>query len=164
MVLAGGLIGLLLLNTAMQRGAFQLTALQAQADALHTEQQQLSMKVDNLASPERLASDAVGLGMVPNANPVFLMLRTGRVIGAPTPAGAGGGRALLGNGAWYHPPVAKHTTTRSPKQPKKHHAATTRKQTNKPATQHAGTHKTGKPRAHRSTAHGGRHHGTGGHR
>jgi hypothetical protein len=87
-VLAAGLVGLLLLNIAMQKGAFELARLDAQANDLQTRQQALDLEVDRLASPARLAQRASAQGMVANPNPVFLDLATGEVVGRPTPAAA----------------------------------------------------------------------------
>lgn len=91
--LAAGLIGLLLVNLAMQRSAFELSALSAQGDDLRVRQQELDLTVARLASPEHLTQAAQAQGMVPNPNPVFLHLGSGKVIGTPTPARAGSGSA-----------------------------------------------------------------------
>jgi len=91
-VMATGLVGLLLLNIAMQNAAFQLAQLESRAQALHIRQQQLGLEVDRLASPEHLAQRASAQGMVPNTNPVFLDISNGgRVIGTPVPAQPGTG-------------------------------------------------------------------------
>ena len=86
--LAAGLVGLLLLNIAMQKGAFELARLDAQASELRTRQQALDLDVDRLASPARLAEQATAQGMVPTTNPVFLDIASGEVVGTPTPAAA----------------------------------------------------------------------------
>ena len=89
--MASGLVGLLLLNIAMQNAAFELARLEAQAEDLHIRQQALDLEVDRLASPIQLAERAEAQGMVPNTNPVFLDVASGEVIGTPTPAIAGTG-------------------------------------------------------------------------
>jgi len=86
LLLGAGLVGLLLLNTAMQRRAFTLTSLDQQADALDVEAAALTMRTERLASTQRLAQQAAELGMVPNTNPVFLRLSDGQVVGDPVPA------------------------------------------------------------------------------
>jgi hypothetical protein len=83
-LLIGGLVGLLLLNTALQRGAYTTTALRDRAEALSIRQQQLEVKVDAMAEPQRLAERALALGMVADGSPGYLKLSTGTIIGTPT--------------------------------------------------------------------------------
>lgn len=94
-VLAVGLVGLLLLNTSLQRGAYQVTDLRARASALELRQQTLEMQVASLQEPQRVAEAAVRLGMVSGGNPVFLSLRRDKVIGTAT-AGVAGNAVDLG--------------------------------------------------------------------
>jgi cell division protein FtsB len=95
-LLAAGLVGLLLLNTELQRGTFQVTALNHQADQLRDQQEQLERQVRTLESPQNLADRALRMGMVPNPNPVFLRLSDGRVLGVPAEGKAGTGTAMFG--------------------------------------------------------------------
>jgi hypothetical protein len=85
-VLATGLVGLLLLNTSMERGAYQVTALRSQASALSAQQQTLQLQVAALQDPQEVAQKALQLGMVQNTSPAFLSLATGQVIGKSVPA------------------------------------------------------------------------------
>ncbi len=85
-VLAAGLIGLLLLNTALQSGAYQVTDLRQTSSSLSIEQQNLRTKVADLQQPQRLADKAQRLGMVQSDSPVFLSLSTGAIIGKAVPA------------------------------------------------------------------------------
>jgi len=80
-VLAGGLVGLLLLNTALQRGAYTVTSLQDTSNALALRQQNLEAEVSALQAPQRISERALRLGMVANDSPAFLSLATGKVIG-----------------------------------------------------------------------------------
>ncbi len=82
-LLAGGLIGLLLLNTALQRGAYTVTSLQDSSNRLALRQQNLEAEVASLQSPQRISERALRLGMVANDSPAFLSLETGQVIGVP---------------------------------------------------------------------------------
>jgi hypothetical protein len=104
-LLAAGLVGLLLLNTELQRGTFQVTALNQQADQLRDQQEQLERQVRTLESPQNLADRSLRMGMVPNPNPVFLRLSDGRVLGVPAEGKAGTGAAMFGPGL----PVASAT-------------------------------------------------------
>ncbi len=85
-VLGTGLVGLILLSTVLQSQAFEISRLDAQAAALEAEEQALQAEVDALQTPAAVAQRAVRLGMVPNANPVFLRPSDGEVIGDPQPA------------------------------------------------------------------------------
>lgn len=85
-LLAGGVVGLLMFNTSMQQASFHATALQQEADALTAQQQQLSMQLDQLRDPQRLAHAARRLGMVVPPDPAFVRLTDGRVLGTPTVA------------------------------------------------------------------------------
>lgn len=85
-VLAAGLVGLILLSTAMQAQSFRIAELQKEATLLEARRQQLAAEVDRAQSPSGLAERALAEGMVPNANPVFLRLSDGKVIGEAVPA------------------------------------------------------------------------------
>jgi hypothetical protein len=98
-LLVGGLIGLLLLNTALQRGAYTVTGLRDRAAALDDRLQELQVKVDALSEPQRLARQAQRLGMVADGSPGYIRLSTGAVIGHPVAGRPGnavdvGGRAV----------------------------------------------------------------------
>jgi hypothetical protein len=81
-LLAGGLVSLLLLNTASAQDSFRLHALQDQDAALQQQQQSLTSLADGLDDPSRLASRAAALGLVAGDPPVFLPR------GVPIPKGA----------------------------------------------------------------------------
>jgi hypothetical protein len=95
-LLAAGLVGLLLLNTELQRGTFQVTSLNSQADQLRDQQELLERQVRTLESPQNLADRAVRMGMVPNPNPVFLRLSDGQVLGLPAEGKAGTAATMFG--------------------------------------------------------------------
>lgn len=84
-----GLVGLLVLNTSLQRGAYVVTDLRGQAAALTLQQQHLQVKVAELQAPQRVAEGALEMGMVQGDNPAFLSLTTGKVTGVPQPGQAG---------------------------------------------------------------------------
>lgn len=85
-LLAIGLVSLLLLNTAIDRGAFQLQAAQKRQGQLTDQQQELQLRLAGLSAPGALASQAAALGMVPNPRPVFINPGNGAVAGVPTAA------------------------------------------------------------------------------
>ena len=87
-LLGGGLLALLLLNTAMAGGSFRLHALQATSDQLADSQQALSQDIAVQAAPQRLAARAKALGMVPSGSPAFLRLSDGRILGVAKAATA----------------------------------------------------------------------------
>jgi hypothetical protein len=86
LVLLGGVIGLLLFNTSMQQASFAATSLEEQANTLTAREQTLQMELEVLRDPQRVAEHAQNLGMVPAANPVFLRLSDGKVLGERVPA------------------------------------------------------------------------------
>jgi hypothetical protein len=94
-LLAGGLVALLLLNTASAQDAFKLHALQSQEAAVAQEIQTYTSKGDGLDDPAVLAARAAALGMIPGGIPIFLPR------GAPLPLGG----IRLGNLVYIPGPV-----------------------------------------------------------
>lgn len=86
LVLGLGLVGLLLVNTALQQGSFALSRLEAETTALRDRAATLSAEVSLLESPTGLADRAENLGMVPAEEPEFIELKAPRAT-----AGGGGG-------------------------------------------------------------------------
>jgi hypothetical protein len=70
----------------MQQASFKATALQNQAADLSAKEQSLNMELDQLRQPQRLAIAAKKLGMVAPAQPAFVRLSDGRVLGTPMKA------------------------------------------------------------------------------
>jgi len=83
-LLVGGLLGLLLLNTLVAQDSFRLHDLSTQSRQLQLREQQLAGQVEDAQAPSRLAAQANRMGMVPGGAPVFLRLPDGRVLGTPT--------------------------------------------------------------------------------
>ncbi|MFI8187950.1 septum formation initiator family protein [Streptomyces sp. NPDC085946] len=96
LLLGGGLIGLLVLNSALSEGAFKLDDLQRETKDLTDEEQALERDIDAYSAPEALQRRARELGMVPGGDPAFLN-PDGTVKGVPGPAAArpAGARAPL---------------------------------------------------------------------
>ncbi|GAA3134201.1 septum formation initiator family protein [Streptomyces echinatus] len=81
-LLGGGLIGLLVLNSALSEGSFQLDDLRKRTKALTDEQQALQRDIDAYSAPDALQRRAGELGMVPGGDPAFLG-PDGRIKGVP---------------------------------------------------------------------------------
>ncbi|SBT88725.1 Septum formation initiator [Streptomyces sp. DI166] len=87
LLLGGGLIGLLVLNSALSEGAFRLDDLKRETKSLTDEEQALQRDVDAYSAPDALQRRARELGMVPGGDPAFLD-PDGTVKGVPAPAAA----------------------------------------------------------------------------
>ncbi|WP_329211999.1 septum formation initiator family protein [Streptomyces sp. NBC_00683] len=72
LLLTGGLISLLLLNSALNEGSFRLSKLKRETTELTDEQQALQRDVDSYSEPDALERRARELGMVPGGSPAFL--------------------------------------------------------------------------------------------
>ncbi|MCX4802127.1 hypothetical protein OG594_10755 [Streptomyces sp. NBC_01214] len=86
-LLGGGLISLLLLNSALNEGSFQLSKLRKETTALTDEEQALQRDVDAYSAPDALQRRAHELGLVPGGSPVFIG-PDGKVEGSAAPAEA----------------------------------------------------------------------------
>ncbi|QDZ13672.1 hypothetical protein [Humibacter ginsenosidimutans] len=109
----------LLLSIGVSQGAYRIESLQSENARLAREYQAASETVQTLSSPQNLAANAVALGMVSDATPVYLRLSDGKVIGSPTPATAASGSTgqLVGNALTQDLPlvVGGSTNTKSAK-------------------------------------------------
>ncbi|WP_060879287.1 hypothetical protein, partial [Streptomyces scabiei] len=85
LLLGGGLIGLLVLNSALSEGSFKLDDLQDDVKSYTDEEQALQRDVDAYSAPDALQRRARELGMVPGGDPAFLN-PDGTVEGVPSPA------------------------------------------------------------------------------
>ena len=85
-LLVGGLITLLLINTALAQGSFRLHELSSNSRQLADESQALNEDIAGQASPGRLSQRAAGLGMVPSGSVAFLRLSDGKVLGVASAA------------------------------------------------------------------------------
>jgi hypothetical protein len=86
LLMTGGLVALLMLNTAMAEGSFTLNHLQNTSGELADTQQALTQAIDAQRSPAHLAARAAQLGMVPADSAAFLRLADGKVLGVASPA------------------------------------------------------------------------------
>ncbi|MES5823015.1 septum formation initiator family protein [Streptomyces sp. RG80] len=72
LLLGGGLIGLLVLNSALSEGSFKLDDLQKETKSLTDQEQALQRDIDSYSAPDALQRRARELGMVPGGDPAFL--------------------------------------------------------------------------------------------
>ena len=107
-LLVGGLLGLLLLNTLVAQDSFTLHDLAKQSRELQLREQQLAGQLEDVQAPGQLADRATRMGMVPGGPPAFLRLPDGRVLGK---AGKGAATPVV---AAPKPTSAPTTTTTKP--------------------------------------------------
>ena len=82
-LLGGGLVCLLLINTTLAEGSFQITALQQKNTALAQQEQALQQQTDQEQSPASIAARAEKLGMRPVGRLRFLDLKNGHIYDQP---------------------------------------------------------------------------------
>jgi len=82
-LLVGGMVMLLVLNTTLAQGAFEISSLSRTQNQLAVQEQQLLQQVALEEAPDSLQKRAAALGMVPVTSPVFLRLADGAVLGIP---------------------------------------------------------------------------------
>jgi hypothetical protein len=110
-ILTLGLGLLLVLNTLLAQGSFTLHSLDAKVAGLTDREQALQQRAAELAAPQRLARRAAEIGMVPSANPAFLRVQDGKILGEPMPAGPP--RSVVGSGTAPAETSASATEQRS---------------------------------------------------
>ena len=76
----------LVLHILTSSSVYELASLQQQARELNTTSQIIADEVDSLSSQQNLSNSAQKLGMIANANPVFLNIEEQKVYGKPTAA------------------------------------------------------------------------------
>ncbi|MEU1467680.1 cell division protein FtsL [Streptomyces sp. NPDC005761] len=113
LLLGGGLISLLLLNSALNEGSFRLSELKKRTTDLTDDQQALQRDVDSASEPDALARRARELGMVPGGSPAFLG-PDGKVRGVPSPASAAPTTAAPTSQVPEPPTAASPLSTPSP--------------------------------------------------
>lgn len=87
-LLVAGLLGVLMLNTAMAKGSFVLGDLQDTSNELADAEEELAHAVNAQSAPAELAKRALEMGMVPSATAAFLRLSDGKVLGVAEAADA----------------------------------------------------------------------------
>lgn len=113
MIVVMGLLAIsimhLLLTIATSQSVYELSDLKREKAELDTTSQILAEQVASLSSQQNLLNTATKLGMVANANPVFLRLDDQKVLGKPRPAlgSASQSRNLVANSAMIKTTPAK---------------------------------------------------------
>lgn len=85
-LLLAGLGAVLGLNTAMAQDSFEVTALEAESARLADTEDSLTHSINDRSAPQRLATEAGDLGMVPAGGAAFIDLDKSRVLGVATAA------------------------------------------------------------------------------
>ena len=133
LLLFAGLIGVLVLNTSMAKGSFELDRLQSTSAALSDTQESLTHDVDAESAPAELARRALALGMVPSRSAAFLRLSDGKILGKPVPATRKDAFSIA-TGPSVPSPNDTSTTTKTTKTTKKKAVGTTKPAATKPKT------------------------------
>ena len=85
-LVVGGVLGILVVNTKINENAFKLQQLQQQQARLDVEQQQLEKEIAEAEAPGNLTAEARKLGLVEAGEPAYIRLPDGKLIGVPQPA------------------------------------------------------------------------------
>ena len=86
-LIAAGIVGLLVLNTAINENAFTLQDLREQQAVLDASEQKLADELADLSAPGNLAAAAERLGLVPADEITYLRLPDGKELAVPNPGG-----------------------------------------------------------------------------
>ncbi|MFC6706138.1 hypothetical protein [Flexivirga alba] len=87
LLLVGGLISLLLLNTNRAQSSFAIEKLQAKSATLTDEQQQLASDIDAQSAPQQLALRAQKMGLEPASTVRYVRKADGTVLGVAKRSG-----------------------------------------------------------------------------
>ena len=87
----------LFLDITVSQSAYELKGLKLEKIALTTQSEIIAQQVDSLSSQQNLANSAASLGMIANANPVFLRISDQTVFGKPKEALNSAGRVAKNN-------------------------------------------------------------------
>ncbi|WBB67269.1 hypothetical protein [Micromonospora sp. WMMD812] len=85
-LVVGGVLGVLLVNTKINENAIRLEKLQQQQAKLDLEEEALNKQIADFEAPGNLAAAARKLGLVESGEPGYVRLPDGRSIGVPQPA------------------------------------------------------------------------------
>ncbi|MDO3687050.1 hypothetical protein [Micromonospora sp. C28ISP2-4] len=98
-LVVGGVLGILAVNTKINENAFKLEKLQQQQAKLDVDEQELKKEIAEQKAPGNLTANARKLGLVESEDPAYIRLPDGQTIGVPHPAqGAPSVTSQQGNG------------------------------------------------------------------
>ncbi|MEU8070013.1 MULTISPECIES: hypothetical protein [unclassified Micromonospora] len=98
-LVVGGVLGILAVNTKINENAFKLEKLQQQQNKLNVDEQELKKQIAEQKAPGNLTANARKLGLVESEDPAYIRLPDGQTIGVPHPAqGAPSVTSQQGNG------------------------------------------------------------------
>jgi hypothetical protein len=86
-MVVAGMVGLVLINTAINEDAFELHTLNRDKRAADLRERQLQRDVAELESAGALDAASKRLGLVDAGTPAFITVPDGQVLGVPEPAG-----------------------------------------------------------------------------
>ncbi|PZG16759.1 hypothetical protein C1I95_16820 [Micromonospora craterilacus] len=86
LLVVGGVLGILAVNTKVNENAFRLNELQKQQADLDLQQQQLKRQIDDAEAPGNLTAQARKLGLVESGDLGLIRLPDGKLIRVPQPA------------------------------------------------------------------------------
>ncbi len=115
-LMAAGLLAVLVLNTALDQGAFVLAKLEAKSAALTDTADAMEHTIGTQSAPAMLAQRALALGMVPEQAPAFLRLSDGKVLGVAQPATQGQAFTVITSPVPVVPPTTPAPRTTVTKQ------------------------------------------------
>ncbi|WP_433310920.1 hypothetical protein ACQP0U_23735 [Micromonospora sp. CA-269861] len=85
-LVVGGVLGILAVNTKINENAFRLERLQQQQARLDLEKQQLDKQIADAEAPGNLTAEAKRLGLVDAGEPGYIRLPDGKTLEVPQPA------------------------------------------------------------------------------
>ncbi|WFE52651.1 MULTISPECIES: hypothetical protein [unclassified Micromonospora] len=85
-LVVGGVLGILAVNTKINENAFRLERLQQQQARLDLEKQQLDKQIAEAEAPGNLTAEARRLGLVDAGEPGYIRLPDGKTLEVPQPA------------------------------------------------------------------------------
>ncbi|WP_030488959.1 hypothetical protein [Micromonospora chokoriensis] len=85
-LVVGGVLGILAVNTKINENAFRLERLQQQQARLDLEKQQLDKQIADAEAPGNLTANARRLGLVDAGEPGYIRLPDGKTLEVPQPA------------------------------------------------------------------------------